>query len=226
MPCRLPVAEAGAVVAAATEPPVVEHDTLHPDAGGAIDEVEQPGKLMVEVHGLPGIENERLGSEPSAAGSHERVKTVGDAVEPHGRPGKEDPRAFVGLSRREPNLPRSHELTSTEDSRGGARALRQAFDEPVLVTAPGDVHGPDLAMPCPECGRSDGHDIGGIDPWFAPPKFAPVQAVSHRSPLRTPLAAPFAGEIEDLGRACGHGHLDDQGSEVVEGCIARGSRAH
>ena len=40
----VPVAQAGPVVRATSEPPVVEHEPLDPDGGGTLGEVEQLGR--------------------------------------------------------------------------------------------------------------------------------------------------------------------------------------
>jgi hypothetical protein len=57
----VPVAQPGGVVAAAAGPAVVEHEPLHPEAGGHLGQVGQPVQAVVEVDGLPGVEHHRSG---------------------------------------------------------------------------------------------------------------------------------------------------------------------
>jgi hypothetical protein len=54
-----PVAQPGCVVAAAREPPVVEHEAFDPHGGRGIRQRAQPGERVIEVHRLPGVERDR-----------------------------------------------------------------------------------------------------------------------------------------------------------------------
>ena len=54
-----PVTEAGAVVAAAAEPAVVEDEALDADRRGALGEAAQRVEVVVEVHRLPRVEHDR-----------------------------------------------------------------------------------------------------------------------------------------------------------------------
>ena len=54
-----PVAETGGVVTPAPEPAVVEHESLDADRGRALGEGGEGVEVVVEVHGLPGVERHR-----------------------------------------------------------------------------------------------------------------------------------------------------------------------
>ena len=54
---HVPVAQAGFVVAAAAEPAVVQDEALHSEVGGGVSELDQGAEVVVEVHGLPGVEH-------------------------------------------------------------------------------------------------------------------------------------------------------------------------
>ena len=60
--CRVdhPIAQAFGVVAAQMEPAVVEYEAFHADFGGAVGELVQCGFVVVEVHGFPCVEGERV----------------------------------------------------------------------------------------------------------------------------------------------------------------------
>ena len=75
-----PVAEGAAVVGAAVEPAVVEHEALDAEVGGRVDERQQPRELVIEVDGLPGVEHDRP-MRRRAQCAHEGVEPRAQAVE-------------------------------------------------------------------------------------------------------------------------------------------------
>jgi hypothetical protein len=54
-----PITKAPAIVTAAAEPAVVQHEQFDTNAGGGIGQRQQGGQIMIEVHGLPGVEVNR-----------------------------------------------------------------------------------------------------------------------------------------------------------------------
>jgi hypothetical protein len=57
----VPVAESGVVVAAVPEPAVVEHEPLRADLGGGVRQRLELPEVVVEVHRLPGVDDDRPG---------------------------------------------------------------------------------------------------------------------------------------------------------------------
>ena len=58
---HVPVAQAGVVVAAAAEPAVVEHKSLHAEFGGGVGQLDQGGQVVVEVDRFPGVQHHGTG---------------------------------------------------------------------------------------------------------------------------------------------------------------------
>ena len=129
------------------EPAVVEHDALHADRRGAIDELEQCLEVVVEVDRFPGVEHQRPWAAPGGCGRDRSRSWKRSATPsmPLVGPGEVERRAVVGVAVAERDLARQQQLSAADDRAVRAGALRELLDEVALVAAPGDVHGPDLA---------------------------------------------------------------------------------
>jgi hypothetical protein len=92
-----PVAKPGGVVAARTEPPVVEHVPLDSDGCCPLGQVDEFVRVVAEVNGFPYIERYRpLSRDPRRAAAHMRVEASCDLVE-SGPVGGVDPGARVAV---------------------------------------------------------------------------------------------------------------------------------
>ena len=100
-----PVAEPGMIVAAGTEPAVVEHVTFHPEGGGALRQVDQACRVVVEIDRLPDVQAHRaLRAGMYRQGTQVPVETVGLGVQADGVV-EIDPGRGVPLPRRQASLP-------------------------------------------------------------------------------------------------------------------------
>ncbi len=201
-----PVAQAGAVVAAAAEPSVVEHEPLHAERGRAIGEVEQPRQVMVEVDGLPHVERDRpVRVDGPRARPLESVEPAGDGVEAVAVRAVE-PRTGVALAGRQPDLAGQQELPAAEQARAG----RDPFRVVDVVAAPRGVHGVHLAAGEPESGGAGVQHVGGVGPGAAAAVLPQVQARAEGRALRYPLLVVPPAEVEQLVRRRGDGQGDGE----------------
>ena len=217
----VPVAQPGRVVTAVAEPAVVEHVALRADLRGEPGELGQPAEVVVEVDGLPGVAHHR--SRPARmvrAGAQVGVEAGGDAVEPDAvRP--VDPRPGVALPRRQGDLAGQQQLPAAEHRVTRAEPLGVGD----VVAAPRHVHGPDLAVPRVEPGGAGRKDQRGVRSGPPAPVLPRVHADDEGQPLRGPLAAPAAGEVEQLRRDRRHGQRQRQAVDGVGPVRGRGDRA-
>jgi hypothetical protein len=85
---------------------------------------------MVEVDGLPGVEDERPGAVGvGGEAAQVAVQARAQAVQPGVGPGEDDVGGAVRLAGRQAYLARVEELAPAEHSREDAGALRETFDE-------------------------------------------------------------------------------------------------
>ncbi len=210
---HVPVAQSGVVVAAAAEPAVVEHEPLDAGLGGRVRQGTQPGQVVPEVDGLPGVEGDRAGAarvvrpcaqRPVEAGG-QRVKAVAvRGVQPGGG---------VRRAGAQAHLPGQQRLAAGEQ-RG---AFGGALGQRTMVAAPGGVHGPDLAATETEAGFSCGVQQGGVEPGTAATAVAQVGAEGERVALRAAFAQVTSGQVEQFGGAGGHGEGEEQAVHGVRG---------
>ena len=195
-----PVAEPPQVVAAAEHPAVVEHEPLGADLRGGVRQGGERGEVVVEVDGLPGVDQHRAGT-PGArrVPAQPRVLPVGDAVEAVAGPGGDQPGRVVALARGEHDLAGAEQLAAAEQ----ALPRRRPLGVGLVVTAPGHVGGPHLAVAEAEAGLTGDQQQGGVVAGAAVAPLAQVGALEPRTTLRGALAAPPAGEVEQLGGAGG-----------------------
>jgi hypothetical protein len=101
----VPVPETGGVVAATTEPAIVEHESLDPDRRRGLGEAPQAIEVVIEVDGLPRVEHDRSRlPRMTRAGPHVAMDAGRRAVEPFVGPREQDPRCGVRLAGAEPDL--------------------------------------------------------------------------------------------------------------------------
>ena len=107
-----PVAESGVIVAAGAEPAVVEHVTFHPESGGALRQVDQACRVVVEVDRLPDVQAHRaLGAGVHWQRAQVPVETVGLGVQTDGVV-EVDPGRGVLLPRIQASLPGQEQFAS------------------------------------------------------------------------------------------------------------------
>ena len=196
--------------AAPAEPAVVEHEPLDAHLGGRVGQAGQGVEVVVEVRRLPGVDQHRTGS-PGArrVPAQPGVQPGRGVVQPVRRPGADQPRAVVALPRREHDLARAEQLAPAEQ----ALALGGALGVGLVVAAPGDVGGPHLPVAEAEAGHPGGQQQGRVVAGAAVPALAQVGADQPRPALRRPLAAPAAGQVEQLGGAGRHRQRGAHGGE-------------
>ncbi len=216
----VPVAEPGGVVAAVPEPAVVEHVALDADLRREPGQLCEPAEVVVEVDGLPGVEHDRAGpARVVRAGAQVGVEAGGDGVEPHAvRP--VHPRPGVGLPLRQHDLSGEKQLTAAEHGEPVGEALGVRH----VVAAPRHVHRPDLALAGVEAARARGEDQRGVRAGTAAAVLPRVHADDEGQALRRPLAAPPAGEVEQLGRDGRHRQRERQAVDLVGALGGRGDR--
>ena len=206
-----PVTEAGAVVPSTQEPPVVEDEALHADGSGHIRKCGEPVEGVVEVDRLPGVGHDRLlASSAWRPRPQVRVQAVAHRVEPVVGPGPEQPGGAVGLATRQGHLAGGEQLAPADQAvpLGGALGVRR------VVTAPGGVDGPDLAVGEAEARRSGNQEERGVVAGATPSAVAAVGALDPRVSLGRPLLAPSPGQVEQLGRLVADGQRVAHCSQV------------
>ena len=205
------------VVATAAEPAVVEDEALDADARRRVGERLELVQVVVEVDGLPRVEDERArGRWLCVRGAAlAAVQPARDAVEAVGRVHEDHVGRRVGLARREAHLAGLEQLAAAEDgavharrpraaARRGARGCRSTRRGP---TRPRRCGSRSRRVPAHE---QQGRVVAGA----AAPGGTQVGAVLQGRALRRPLAAPAAGEVEHLGGPRRQRQHGAQGAEV------------
>ena len=155
-----PVAERPPVVVAAEEPAVVEHETLDTDGGGPIGKRGEGVEVVSEVHGLPGVEDDRpLGGDMGRARSDISMERIGDPVEPRSRMGKKDRRRAMRLASVEHDFAGAEDFTGLQDT----ATVGQSIGPDLAVAAPSEVDGGHRAGLLGKVGRASHHhrETGG-----------------------------------------------------------------
>ena len=99
-----PVAQTRRVTTAVAEPAVVDHEALDAARGSLVCEPDKRIVIMLEIHGLPGVQDHRtrlvgnamLGTPTRMGGAQVGVEACGDFVEPLAE-GTVEPRRGVGV---------------------------------------------------------------------------------------------------------------------------------
>ena len=118
---HVPVAQARVVVAAAAEPAVVEHETLHAEFRRGIGQLDQGGQVVVEVDRFPGVQDHGAGlsgRQARAGGGQHMVRAraepaverLADAIQPAVRIRREQGRRGVAGARFEDDFGRPQKL--------------------------------------------------------------------------------------------------------------------
>jgi len=205
-----PVAQSGEVVAAGTEPAVVEDVALDADCRGLLGQLDQRLEAVVEVDRLPHVDRDRtLRRRMTWSGPQVPVEPACDLVQP-GAVGAVQPRRGVGLALAQGDLAGQQQLAPADH----LLARRQPFGVVGVIAAPAEVDPPHLALGEGERGRArveHGRRVG-----TGPPLATLAQVHPHREvpALGGALPAPPAGEVEQFAGHHGHRVGDHQ---VVEG---------
>ena len=201
-----PVAEPGVIVAAGTEPAVIEHVTLHPEGGGALRQVDQACGVVVEVDRLPDVQAHRaLGAGVHGQGAQVPVETVGLGVQADGVV-EIDPGRGVLLPRRQASLPGQEQFAAPDEL--GPHEI--PFGDVDVVPAPGHVAGPDLTILVSEPLLTQAEHEGRISAGSAVAALPAVRPHRERAALRHPLGSPAPPEIHELAGLAGHRHPQGQ----------------
>lgn len=195
----LPVAEARAVVAARTEPAVVDDIAFDAQGGGPVGQGREGGQVVAEVDGLPGVEEHRAGpvgmgrqgSQPGVGAGGQGVKALA--------PGEDHPRARVGLARPQGDLAGVEELAGAEQP-GPLEGVER--DRPG-VARPGRVDAVDGAGAPAETGAPGGEPGGRVMAGAALPALPEPGTGGEGGAHEAPLAAVVARHVEQLGRVRG-----------------------
>ena len=190
-----PVAEAGGVVAAAEEPPVVQDEPLHADLRREVGEPLEPVGVVVEVHRLPHVERHRLLLRVGGKRALPGVQRLRRRVQPRARRDEVDPRHRVAVALEQHDLAGQQQLAGAE----GRLGRRAPLDAPSRSCRCGRRTRPctsPVAKPKPAV-PGDQH-ARGVVTGLAAARLAQPQAVGDPVPLRGPLPLVAAGEVEDL----------------------------
>lgn len=200
-----PVPQSLGIVAAQVEPSVVEHEPLHAYGGGAVGEPHERRLVVVEVHGLPGVERERTGLG-------DRVHAPGHRAHPIVEPNGHSVESTIGIREADVGSPvrlprRQHDLAGAGQFAGAKqRLMRGEIVEPVgLVAAPREVAGPDLALRPPRRAVGEDEHPRGVVAGLAAAAVARDRADGHRGGRRLLLQRPASGELGERVDASGNG---------------------
>jgi hypothetical protein len=176
----------------------------------------EPVEAVVEVDRLPRVEDDGPRAlRVARPRAHERVQRRTQTIETAVEPGRVQPRRRVGLAVLEHDLGRAEQLGGTE----GAGAVGQPLRPVGGVTAPAQVHAPHLAGAKGESRRPGDHEQRRVVAGASLASLAQPRPLAERAALGSALAAPAAGEVEDLARHRGEGQRD---AELV-GAVRRGA---
>ena len=205
-----PVAERRCVVAAAGEPPVVEHEPLGPDLGSSVGEFPQAAGIVIEVHRLPGVDQH--GAGPSAV---RRSRADVAVVRPAG---VGEPRRGVGAEHRWRRVRRARvedDLAWPEQfpGRGDASAIGEPFEAQVGIAAPREMDAPDVAVLFAEAVFTRPDERRVLVRRAPCPVLHVDRTAQERLAVRVQLAAPAPVERDDVDGVGGKG---DRELEVAE----------
>ena len=195
-----PVAQARGVVAPGPEPPVVDDEALDADGGRLVRERRQGLRVLVEVDGLPGVEQDRarprgvgrLGAQVGVAAGRQGVQALA--------PGADEPGRGVGLAGAQGDLAGVEELARAQEP----VALGRVGGQGAGVAGPGQVHAVDAAAAPAEAGGPRGQPGGGVVPGAALPGLAQPGARGEGGAHEAALEAVVTGHVDQLGGVGGH----------------------
>ena len=240
-----PVAQTPGVVTPAAEPAIVHDEALHAACGGLVGKRLQRAEIMLEIHGLPRVEDHgarffghaEFGSPPRVGCAQFGVEARGDLVEPFAVRSVQ-PRRGVALTvvagatlRAQRHFATGERLRAADQS----GCVRQAFRGHQRIAAPGHVHGVDLAVRETEAGAPHVQQERGIE-IGAPDEARLLEPTDGEGlALRRAFAQVVAGRRQDLGHVRGHGerefhsadfqlagtHVDDRHALAHEAAFAQ-----
>jgi len=188
------------VVAAGTEPAVVEHEPLDPDLGSPVGEIEQSLAVVVEVHRLPHVEGDRtLGRDRPGPGAQMAVETAGDLVEAlTERPVQ--PGTGIRLVEPELDLARQEQLAAAQEAFAGGCP----FGVVDVVAAERGVHRVHPPGGEAEPGRARVQHVRAVGAGAALAVLPQMHSRVQGGALRHALLVVAAPEVEQLDRVRGH----------------------
>ena len=183
----------------------------------------------VEVHRLPRVEDERPRGARCTESGPDRWWRTSALVTPS-RPAGDQAATRVGAVYVSPGpsrtSPGASGLAPADDGRVRAGPLRKALDEVLVVAAPRDVDGPDLAVAEAEPGLADREEERGVRPGPTPATGPHERPVGERVPLRDAFVHPATGEVEHLVGPRRQRQERAQRAELQRGLVRAGRRGH
>ena len=215
----LPVAQSGGVVAPGAEPAVVQDIALDAGLGRSVGQGLELVQVVVEVDGLPGVEQYRagvlgMGGQRAQPG----VAAVGQGVESLA-PGEDGPRRGVGLAGGQRDLSGQEQLPGPQELAPRGRVHRQVAD----VAGPGDMSCVDAPAAPAEAGGAGGQPGDGVVPGAPLPGLAQAGAGGEGSVYEPALLDVVPGGVEQFVGAVGYGqHRGQLADDEVGSLLAAG----
>ena len=114
---HLPVAEAGSIVAAVSEPSVVEHESFDAYVRGDVGDPAESGEIVIEVDPFPHVQHHRSRrGGMCGSGSHPSVQRLRRTIQPCIGIHEVHPRCRVGVAVLEYHLAGCQQLSATQHS--------------------------------------------------------------------------------------------------------------
>ena len=195
-----PVAQTRGVVAPGAEPAVVDDEALDADPGGLVGQRREGARVVVEVDGLPHVEQHRPWPRGvGGQGAQMRVGAGGQSVQAL-PPGADEPRRGVGPAGRQDHLAGVESLARAQEP----IALGRVSGQGTGVAGPCRVHAVDTTAAPAETGGSRDEPGGGVVPRTPLPGLAHPGARGEGSAHETALEAVVAGHVKQFGGLGGH----------------------
>ncbi|MCY1241378.1 hypothetical protein D9M72_542750 [compost metagenome] len=137
------------------------------------------------------------------------VERFADTVQAAVRVGREESGGGVAAVRLEDHFGRTQQLGTTDDGPSVPDAVRELL----MVSAPGKVGGPDLAVAVAEACRAGGQQQGGVVAGPAVPAGPHPGALLDGAALRVAFTAPASGQVKEFD---GVGSHRQHGGQFVE----------
>ncbi len=220
-PVRPPVAQRRLVVGAAVEPAVVEHEALHAQRRAGAGERLQVGHVMLEIHGLPGVQVDRprrhRAVRPAAqVAPHIAVEIVRHPVQAVRTEAEASLGRPVRLARRQHDLARRQPFAQLQL----AAAVRSRLDQQRMVAAPAEVGAPHRPVALAQVDAGD-HAREAVVRGAAAAVVAPPGAHAQALPRLLEFQRVAAGEGDDLVRFGRQRHGGGGQPVEPEGAVAQ-----
>ena len=131
-----PVTQSRPIVAARSEPTIVQDEALHTNLGREINQREQARQRMVEIDSLPRIQRDRPRSSGVLRPSPQPLMDAPSRLIQAIAPSRDKPRGLIGLSRTQDDLARHQQLATHQN----LEAQGVPFCQRLSVARPRDVH--------------------------------------------------------------------------------------